>query len=53
MAVAFLGIGTIRDGAGRNRSVQIHFPPGELKSGIDAAELAAALEAPLTGRCAA
>lgn len=49
----FSGIGTIRDGAGRNRSVQIHFPPGELKSGIDAAELAAALEAPLTGRCAA
>lgn len=49
----FAGIGTIRDGEGRNRSVQIHFPPSGLKSGIDAAELARALEAPLVGRCAA
>lgn len=49
----FSGIGTIRDGAGRNRTVQIDFPASALKSGIGAAELESARDAPLVGRCAA
>lgn len=49
----FSGVGTIRDGVGRHRAVQIHFPRQALQAGVHADELTRALAAPLVGRCAA
>lgn len=47
----FEGIGTIRDREGRNQDVRIEFPPDARQPAVPQAELDAALDAPLTGRC--
>ena len=49
--VAFLGIGTIRDGQGRHLDVRIDFPANRRQGGATAEEIAAALARPLVSQC--
>ena len=45
------GIGSIRDGRGRNQAVRIEFPPELYAASVDRAEVDTALARPLDGRC--
>lgn len=47
----FEGIGSIRDGRGRNQAVRIEFPPELYAASVDRAEVDTALARPLDGRC--
>ncbi len=49
----FKGIGTIRDGRGRNLAVRIEFPGGLQARQVTSSEFEAARQMPLTGRCGA
>lgn len=49
----FKGIGSIRDGRGRNLAVRIEFPGGLQARQVTSSEIEAARRIPLTGRCGA